>query len=119
MKRITYKKGEYSQFKLNGQRLFLETLPSVVRIKKMFTGFIPTKTLWSYSFPFYIRTVGKAWPAAEEILDMVLQELSNSDDFKLTKTLNPILDEYVRINQKKADDFAFNQLGSVAFKARK
>jgi hypothetical protein len=76
MKKITYVIGQYSQFELDdGVRFFLETLPEKVRIKKMVLGFIPTKTLWEFRFPFYIRTVGAAWDLAKEILDLILQSI--------------------------------------------
>ncbi|MGB4781591.1 hypothetical protein, partial [Candidatus Methylomirabilis sp.] len=62
MKRVTYVSGKYSQLGLDdGSRVFIETLPEKVRVKKMILGAIPSKTIWEYKFPFYIRTVGSAW----------------------------------------------------------
>ena len=57
MKKITYVIGQYSQIKLeDGSRAFIEILPERVRAKKMVLGVIPTKTIWEFIFPFYIRT---------------------------------------------------------------
>jgi hypothetical protein len=120
MKKITYKKGEYSQFVLNNQRLYLETLPNIVRIKKMIAGFIPTKTLWSYKFSFYIRTIRKPWETAGEILDLLLNELAKcNDNTEFEKILNPKLDDYAKLNQARAEKIAFEKLGDVAYKAKK
>lgn len=120
MKKITYVKGEYSQTKLDdGSKIFIETLPEKIRVKGIFLGLIPTKTIWEYKFPFYIRTVGGAWETAIEILDLVLQSMDNCKTIeelheKLRDSSRQVLDGYVDKNKMRALDIGFKQLGKKA-----
>lgn len=122
MEKITYVKGQYSQIKLDdSSRIFVETLPEVIRIKKLVLGIIPTKTIWEFKFPFYIRTVGEAWSLAEEILDMVLDSIKNCKTLveakdKLENRTNQTLSEYVRDNEEKAYNIGIEKLGTFAAK---
>jgi hypothetical protein len=120
MKTITYKKGEYAQFKLdNGSKFFLETLPNTIRIKKVVLGFIPTKTLWTHKLSFYIRTATGAWATSEEILDLVLQELSQCNNYSdFEKILNPVIENYIKEKGGEAKNLAIEKLGNIAFKAK-
>lgn len=121
MKRITYKKGEYSQFRLeNGHQYFLETLPQELTIKKMVLLFVPTKTLWSYNFPFFIRTAIEPWVTSIELLDIALEalaEIKNEKEFK--EVLDPKIEAYVKSNKDKAEILAVQKVGQHAFKAKK
>lgn len=120
MKKITYISGQYSQLKLDdGSRIFVETLPEKIRIKKMFIGIIPTKTIWEYKFPFYIRTVGSAWSLAQEILDLVLESIKNCSTVaeiidQLHKETNQLLENYVRKNEAEAYMIGIEKLGRFA-----
>ncbi|MEK6690508.1 MAG: hypothetical protein AABY78_04285 [Nitrospirota bacterium] len=122
MKKITYVAGQYSQFKLNdGTRLFIETLPEKVRIKKMVLCFIPTKILWDFSFPFYIRTVGRAWDLAKEILDLVLQSIEDCKTLnelkqRLHSETTSLLLDWVERNKERAYLKGMEELGSFAAK---
>jgi len=120
MKKITYVAGQYSQFKLNnGTRFFLETLPEKVRIKKMALGFIPTKKLWEFQFPFYIRTVEKAWDLAKEIMDLVLESIENCKtlnelEHRLNSEIAPLLKDFVEKNKARAYQMGVESLGGFA-----
>lgn len=120
--RITYVPGQYCQLKLlDGTRVFLETLPDLLRIKKMITGFIPTRTIWQHQFPFYIRTAGEAWELAREILDLALKSVERCKTLdELKQTLNnetsPLLDAYAQKSELRAYQVGIEKLGSFAAK---
>lgn len=122
MEKITYIKGQYSQLKLeDGSRILVETLPEMVRVKKMILGIIPTETVWEFKFYFYIRTVGEAWDLAKEILDLVLASIENCKTIEeIRKTLrsktNQLLAEYVKSNEERAITIGIEKLGSFAAK---
>lgn len=122
MKKITYVSGQYSQIKLDdGLRVFVETLPEMVRIKKMILGTIPTKTIWEFKFPFYIRTVGKAWELAKEILDLVLNSVNDCKTIeeleqKLKGETTALLSNYIQNNEVRAYQIGIEKLGSFAAK---
>ena len=122
MEKVTYVKGQYSQIKLdNGSRVFVETLPEVVRVKKMILGIVPTKTIWQFKFPFYIRTVGEAWNLAKEVLDTVLISVENCKTLEELKTeleskTESLLNEYVKNNEERAYSIGIEKLGTFAAK---
>lgn len=122
MKKVTYIAGQYSQLKLDeGSRIFLETLPKKIRIKKMFLGIIPTKTIWEFKFPFYIRTVGEAWDIAKEVLDIVLESIKDSNGIKeleqkLKSETTLLLNTYIDNNEARAYQIGIEKLGSFAAK---
>ncbi|MBI2623724.1 MAG: hypothetical protein HYW65_04120 [Candidatus Liptonbacteria bacterium] len=122
MEKVTYVKGQYSQIKLyDGSRIFVGTLPEFVRVKKLILGIIPTKTIWEFKFPFYIRTVGGAWNLAEEILDKVLISIKNCEKLtEVKETLEnqtkQLLSEYVKDNEERAYSIGIEKLGSFAAK---
>lgn len=115
MKQETYKQGQYSQFKLeNGKRYFLEALPRVLTIKKMVL-IVPTKTVWSYTLPFYIRTATESWDTSIELLEIVinaLNEVRNQEEFGTV--LNPKIESYVNQNKQKAEMIAIQKVGHHA-----
>lgn len=122
MKRVTYVSGKYSQLRLDdGSSVFVETLPEKVRVKKMILGVIPAKTIWEYKFPFYIRTVGKAWTLAAQILDLVLESVKDCTTIhglakKLTHDTDHILKAYVDQNEPQAHLMGVEKLGTVGAK---
>ena len=80
MKRVTYTEGQYSQIKLDdGSRVFVEILPERVQTKKMILGIIPTRIIWKFVFPFYIRTAIEAWESSKMILDIILETTKNAN----------------------------------------
>src|SRR5574341_1839165 len=88
MKRITYAEGKYSQIKLDdGSRVFVELLPERVRAKKMVLAVFPTKTIWEFIFPFYIRTAVEAWDSSKMILGIVLETVKDVKDLTELKTI--------------------------------
>jgi hypothetical protein len=122
VKRVTYVSGKYSQLGLDdGSRVFIETLPEKVRVKKMILGAIPSKTIWEYKFPFYIRTVGSAWTLAEQVLNLVLESVKDCTTIHgLTKRLVHdtvrILNVFVDQNEPQAHLMGIEKLGIVGAK---
>lgn len=121
MKKITYVSGQYSQFKLEeGGKFFLEALPDKVKISKMIFGIIPTKVIWEFKFPFYIRTTTEGWNTSKEVIDLILDSISDCRTTgqlaeKLT-VLRGELRNYVERNEERAMTLAFNKVGELAFK---
>jgi len=122
MKKITYVAGQYSQLKLDdGSRVFLETLPEKVRIKKLIFGIIPTKTIWEFAFPFYIRTAIEAWESSKNILEIVLetiQGIENLEELKarLERETSKALRDYVKEHGEEARDISADKVGMLALK---
>lgn len=122
MKRVTYVEGQYSQLKLDdGSRVFVEILPERVRAKKVILGVIPTKTIWEFIFPFYIRTAVEAWESSKMILDIVLETIKsvrNLEDLKiiLEGETSKALREYIKEHGEKARDISVNKVGMHAIK---
>ena len=122
MKRVTYVEGQYSQIKLDdGSRVFIEILPERVRAKKMIAGIIPTKTIWEFIFPFYIRIAIEAWDSSKMILDIVLKTIENVKDLRELKTTlenetNKILREYVKKHGEEAREISADKVGMPAIK---
>src|SRR3989338_5846866 len=122
MKRVTYVEGQYSQIKLDdGSRIFVEILPERVRSKKMIAGIIPTKTIWEFIFPFYIRTAIEAWDSSKMILSIVLETIENAKDSgELKSTLesdtNKALREYIKEHGEKAREISVDKVGTHAIK---
>lgn len=120
--KITYASGQFCQFKLaDGKRLYLETLPEKVRIKKIILGLVPTKKVWEFNFSFYIRTVGEAWDLSKEILDLVLDSIDNCKTFdELQRRLNnettTLLNQYIQENKLRVYRIGVEKLGRFAVK---
>ncbi|OGY98354.1 MAG: hypothetical protein A2681_00530 [Candidatus Liptonbacteria bacterium RIFCSPHIGHO2_01_FULL_56_18b] len=122
MKRVTYVEGQYSQIKLDdGSRVFVEILPERVRAKKMILGVIPTRTIWEFIFPFYIRTAIEAWDSSKVILSLVLGTIENIKDLEELKTVfesetNKVLREYIKEHGEEARDISVDKVGMQAIK---
>lgn len=122
MKKVTYVEGQYSQIKLDDEsRIFVETLPEIVRAKKMILGIIPTKIIWEFRFPFYIRTVGEAWEIAKEVLNLVLESIDDCKTIeeleqKLEGETTALLNDYIWDNEERAYQIGIEKLGSFAAK---
>lgn len=122
MKRVTYVEGQYSQIKLDdGSRVFVEVLPERVRAKKMIAGIIPTKTIWEFIFPFYIRTAVEAWDSSKMILNIVLETIESAKDLGELKTIlesktNKTLREYTKKHGEEAREISVDKVGTHAIK---
>lgn len=122
MKRITYVAGQYSQLKLDeGSRIFLEALPEKVRIKKIIFGIIPTKTIWEFAFPFYIRTAVEAWESSKSILEIVLKTIQDIENLKELKDrlegeTSKALRDYIKEHGEEAHDISADKVGMLALK---
>ncbi len=116
MKKKTYVAGSFSQISLDdGSSFFLATLASNIRIDKMFLMF-PIKTIWRYTFPFYIRTnPSPDWETAEELLDLVLEKLADcrthADLLLKLPELDLAMDNYVIANFESAMSYAVSKIG--------
>lgn len=122
MKRVTYVEGQYSQIKLDdGSRVFVEILPERVRAKKMILGVIPTKTIWEFAFPFYIRTATEAWESSKMILDIVLETIKDAENLENLKIVlenetSKALREYIKEHGEEARDISADKVGMIALK---
>lgn len=122
MKRVTYIEGQYSQIKLDdGSRVFVEILPERVRAKKMIAGIIPTKTIWEFIFPFYIRTAIEAWDSSKMILSIVLETIQNVRNLGELKSVlenetSKALRDYIKEHGEKAREASVNKVGIHAIK---
>jgi len=122
MKRITYVKGQYSKIKLDdGSRIFVEILPDRVRAKKMVLGIIPTKLIWEFVFPFYIRTAIEAWDSSKAILDIALESIENVKNLVELKAIlegstSKILREYTKEHGESAREISMDKVGVHALK---
>ena len=98
----------------------MEALPNKVTIKKIILGAIPAKTLWQYKFKFYIRTALGPWQTSEEIVDLLLNSLSECNSASAFESvLNPILEKYIEKNHAKAMSLSILKVGFKAFDAEK
>jgi len=122
MEKITYVAGQYSQLKLDdGSRVFLETLPEKVRIKKLILGIIPTKTIWEFAFPFYIRTAIEAWESSKNILEIVLETIQGVENLielknRLENETSEALRNYIKEHGEEARDISADKVGMLALK---
>lgn len=122
MKKITYSAGQYSQLRLNdGTKIFVETLPESIRVKKLLFGVIPTKKIWEFAFPFYIRTAVESWGSSKEILDIVLETIEGAENLQeLKKHLygdtSKALRNYVKEHGDEASDISTDKVGMLALK---
>ena len=122
MRRVTYIEGQYSQIKLDDRtRIFVEILPERVKAKKMILGIIPTKTLWEFVFPFYIRTAIEAWESSKMILDIVLETIKNAENlenlkFILENETSKALREYIKEHGEETRDISADKVGMIALK---
>lgn len=122
MKRVTYVEGQYSQIKLDdGSRVFVEILPERVRAKKMIAGIIPTKTIWEFIFPFYIRTAIEAWDSSKMILSIVLETIENVKNLGelkivLENATSKALRDYIKEHGEKARETSVDKVGTHAIK---
>lgn len=120
MKKITYKAGEYSQLKLpDSSNIFLQILPHSVKVSKMLFYVIPTKTIWSFNFPFYIRTSDNVWITSKVILDIIIEtikDVNNYDELTniLKSTTNLALQEYVKEHDEEILEISIDRVGSYA-----
>ncbi|PKL72318.1 hypothetical protein CVV26_02020 [Candidatus Kuenenbacteria bacterium HGW-Kuenenbacteria-1] len=122
MKKITYASGQYSQIKLDdSSRVFVEILPEMVRAKKMILGIIPTKTIWEFVFPFYIRTAVEAWESSKIILNIILETIENVRGLEELKNVlenetSKALREYIKEHDEEARDISVDKVGMPAIK---
>lgn len=122
MEKITYVAGQYSQLKLDdGSRVFLEMFPEKVRIKKLIFGIIPTKTIWEFTFPFYIRTAIEAWESSKSILEIVLETIQGVENLielknRLENETNKALRDYIKEHGEEARDISADKVGMLALK---
>jgi len=122
MQQITYIEGQYSQIKLDdGSRIFVEILPERVRAKKMILGAIPTKTIWEFIFPFYVRSSAGAWDSSKIILSIVLEKIKDAKDLEdikgvLESETNEALREYIKEHGEEARDISVDKVGMHAIK---
>jgi len=113
--------GQYSEIKLeDGKKIFLSVLPDRITVSTM-VMFIPTKKIWEFIFPFYIRTSNEAWDSSKDILQITLDSLShvtNLDELKdtLENQASGLLREYVNNHGEQARDISVDKVGIHAIK---
>ncbi len=120
LRTINHRPGEVFIFQLlDGSKLYLETLPQAIRLRRLRLGFIPTKTLWEFRFPFYIRTVGKVWDLAREAMELVVHSIGDCRTApqvqrRLETKTTSVLKEYVKANRQRAMTEGIEKLGGYA-----
>lgn len=113
--------GKCAQIKLDdGKRIFISILPDKVTVSKTWWVF-PTKQIWQFSFPFYIRTISEAWDSSKEILDIILKAIQNIQSFDqvshcLEISVSNLLQNYIEINGNKAKNTSIEKVGKLAIK---
>ncbi len=113
--------GQYSEAKFeDGTKVFFSVLPDRITVSKMWWAF-PTKKLWEFVFPFYIRTSNEAWDSSKEILRLTIEavkEASTMDDLikRLENNASKALREYVKEHGESARDISVDKVGLHAFK---
>lgn len=75
---LSAKDGEIARFQVpDGSKLFLESMPHSLRLRR--AGLIGGKgePLWEFYFPFYIRTAMGPWNASKEAMHVALDIISD------------------------------------------
>ena len=73
---ISHQPGEAFSFRTaDGQKLFLESLPEMIRIRRMGILFGKGPNLWDHNFPFFIRTALGAWDLSKETMDICIRSI--------------------------------------------
>jgi hypothetical protein len=113
--------GKYSEIKLeDGKKIFLSVLPDRITVSKMVL-FIPTKKIWEFVFPFYIRTAVEAWESSKNILKIVLETTQNVNNLselkdRLEGTTSKALREYIKEHGEETRDISVDKVGMLAIK---
>jgi hypothetical protein len=101
MEKVTYVPGRFSQLKLDDRsRVFVRTDSYKVKAYKMLFGVIPTKKIWEFQLPFYIRGPRTPSTLAIYLLDLVLESVRDcmtADELtnRLNQRTTDLLKEYV------------------------
>jgi hypothetical protein len=87
----------------------------------MIAGIVPTKTIWEFIFPFYIRTAVEAWDSSKMILSIVLDTIENAKDLGELKAVlendtNKVLRDYTKEHGEKAREISVDKVGTHAIK---
>lgn len=87
----------------------------------MMVIFIPTKKIWEFVFPFYIRTAVEAWDSSKAILRTVLESIENVENLKelrncLENQTSKALREYIKEHGENARDISVDKVSTHAFK---
>lgn len=113
--------GQYSEIKLeDGKKIFLSVLPDRITVSKM-ALLVPTKKIWEFIFPFYIRTAVEAWESSKTILKIVLDSISdvqnlNELQYCLETETSKLLRDYIDQYGEDARVISVNKLGVHALK---
>lgn len=113
--------GQYAEIKLeDGKKIFLSVLPDRITISTMVL-FIPTKKIWEFVFPFYIRTSAEAWKSSKTILKIVLDSISDVQNLRelqhcLEIETSKLLRSYAKEHGEEARDISVDKVGIHALK---
>jgi len=113
--------GKYSEIQLeDGKKIFFSVLPDRITVSRMSLR-VPTKKLWEYIFPFYIRTSNEAWESSEQILRITIDSIKHvKTQAELMKALesdtNEVLKSYVRDHGEEARNLSVDKVGTPAMK---
>jgi hypothetical protein len=113
--------GKYSEIRLeDGRKVFLSVLPDRITASTM-TLSIPTRKIWEFIFPFYIRTALEPWETSESILKIVLHTIEDTTDIHSLKHVletetSKTLREYVQQHGEKARYISVDKIGAPAFR---
>lgn len=113
--------GKYSEIKLeDGKKVFLSVLPDRITASTMVL-FMPTKKIWEFIFPFYIRTAVEAWDSSKTLLKIVLKTIENVQNLQelrdcLEDQTSKALREYIKEHGEGARDISVDKVGVHALK---
>jgi hypothetical protein len=113
--------GQYSEIKLeDGKKIFLSVLPDRITASTMVL-FFPTKKIWEFVFPFYIRTSAEAWESSKAILKAVLDSISDVRDLNglqrcLETETSKSLRDYAKEHGEDARNISVDKVGTLALK---
>lgn len=113
--------GQYSEIKLeDGKKIFLSVLPDRITASTMVL-FFPTKKIWEFVFPFYIRTSSEVWEGSKATLKVVLDSISDVENLSelqhcLENETSKSLRDYAKEHGKEARDISVDKVGIHALK---
>jgi len=83
--------------------------------------FVPTKKIWEFVFPFYIRTAVEGWDSSKAILKLVLKTIEHVQNLQelqicLENETSEALRGYIKEYGESARDISVDKVGVHAFK---
>ena len=120
IKTIAHQPGEVFNFRTaDGQKLSLESLPEMIRIRRMGILLPKGPNLWDHNFPFFIRTAAGAWDLSNETMDICIRSIVDARSAaevveRLEDGAAPQLDAWTWTNAARAREYGISKLKDFA-----